>query len=258
MEFDWSNPSCKRMEAKSKQEDYQSKLAIDMHNFHHGRGNGFNAHGGNGHGNGNFTPKRYNGVGIEYNGKIIEKELGAILEELPINLSLQPSLMCYEISLVEIELFSESYFSHVSVYGNLCAISYGGLFLFVPYASIYLSSHAFIEDSLLHSGSMLDPSYHDFRVLNNSSIESIVVGFELDGALFDILQDKCLGKFGENVGYVSSFLDTFIENHNDFVSLNQLMSFVSSQVEFSCNEHKLSNVTNSLNTLFETHLVPNL
>ncbi|KAI5670710.1 hypothetical protein M9H77_11074 [Catharanthus roseus] len=28
------------MEAKSKQEDYQSKLARDMHSFHHGSGNG--------------------------------------------------------------------------------------------------------------------------------------------------------------------------------------------------------------------------
>ncbi|KAI5667909.1 hypothetical protein M9H77_17762 [Catharanthus roseus] len=87
--------------------------------------------------------------------------------------------------------------------------------------------------------------------MNNTSIESIVVGFGLDGVLFDILRDKCLGKFVENVVYLFSFLDTFMENHNDFVFLNQLMSFLSGQVEFSCNEQKLSNVINSLNTLFE-------
>ncbi|KAI5649480.1 hypothetical protein M9H77_35485 [Catharanthus roseus] len=39
------------MEVKGKQEDYQSKHARDMHNFPHGGGNGFNAYGGNNHGN---------------------------------------------------------------------------------------------------------------------------------------------------------------------------------------------------------------
>ncbi|KAI5681708.1 hypothetical protein M9H77_02936 [Catharanthus roseus] len=51
------------MEAKSKQENYQCKLARDMHNFHHGGGNRFNAYGGNNYGNGNFTPRRHVGVG---------------------------------------------------------------------------------------------------------------------------------------------------------------------------------------------------
>ncbi|KAI5653405.1 hypothetical protein M9H77_30592 [Catharanthus roseus] len=49
------------------------------------------------------------------------------------------------------------------------------------------------------------------KIMNNASIEPIVVSFGLDGTLFDILHDKCLGKFVENVGYVSSFLDTFME-----------------------------------------------
>ncbi|KAI5681786.1 hypothetical protein M9H77_03014 [Catharanthus roseus] len=49
-------------EVKSKQENYQSKLARDMHNFHHGGGTEVNDYGGNNHGNGNFTQKRYNGV----------------------------------------------------------------------------------------------------------------------------------------------------------------------------------------------------
>ncbi|KAI5664093.1 hypothetical protein M9H77_23416 [Catharanthus roseus] len=62
MVYDWSNPSLKMMEVKSKQEDYQSKLARDMHSFHHGGGKGFNAYGGNNHGNGNFTPRRHIGV----------------------------------------------------------------------------------------------------------------------------------------------------------------------------------------------------
>ncbi|KAI5664508.1 hypothetical protein M9H77_23831 [Catharanthus roseus] len=178
---------------------------------------------------------------LEDKGRNMEKELGTILEELLIILSLIPSLMCYEY-----------YLSHASIYGDLCAISFsGGLFLVVSYASTCLSSHAFLEGSLLHSGSMFDPSSHDFKGMNNASNESIVVGFGLDGALFDILHDKCLGKFVENIGYVSPFLDTLVENRNSFISLNRFMSFMSGQVEFSCNEQKLSNLINSLNTLFE-------
>ncbi|KAI5663397.1 hypothetical protein M9H77_22720 [Catharanthus roseus] len=177
-------------------------------------------------------------LGIEDEGRSMEEELGTILEELPIRFILNPSLMCYEVSFVKLKFFLESYLSHVSI----CSISFGGgLFLVVSYASRCLFSHAFLEDSLLHSSSMLDPSCHDFRVMNNASIESIVVGFGLYDALFDTLHDKYLGKFVENVGYVSSFLDTFMENHNDFVSLNQLMPFMSCQVEFSCNKQKLSN-----------------
>ncbi|KAI5680980.1 hypothetical protein M9H77_02207 [Catharanthus roseus] len=184
-------------------------------------GNGVNAYGGNNHGNGDFTPKRHNGVGIEDKGRNMEKELGTILEELPISLSLIPPLMCYEVSFMKLKFFLGSYLPHVSIYGDLCAISFGrGLFLVVPYVSKYLSSHAFLEDLLLHSGSMFDPSFHDFGVLNNASIESTVVGIRLDGASFDMQHDKCLGKLVKNVDYVSSFLDTFVENYNDFVSLN--------------------------------------
>ncbi|KAI5664098.1 hypothetical protein M9H77_23421 [Catharanthus roseus] len=164
---------------------------------------------------------------IEEKGRRTEKELKTILEELPISLSLNPSLMCYEVSLVGLELFLESYPFHVSIYGDLCVISSGGaLFLVVFYASTCLSSYAFLEDSLLHSGSMFELSCHDFRVMNNVSIESTVVRFGLDDALFDILQDKYLVKFVENIVYVSSFLNTFMENHNNFVSLIQLMSFL--------------------------------
>ncbi|KAI5676184.1 hypothetical protein M9H77_07134 [Catharanthus roseus] len=127
-------------------------------------------------------------------------------------------------------LFLESYFSHVSIYGDLSAIPFdGGLFLVVSYASTCLPSHAFLEDSLLHNDSMFDPSCDDFGVMNNASIQSIVIVFGLDSALFEILHE-CLGKFVENVGYVSSFLDTFVEDRNDFVSLNQLMSFFHSSL----------------------------
>ncbi|KAI5648337.1 hypothetical protein M9H77_34342 [Catharanthus roseus] len=147
---------------------------------------------------------------IKDKGRNMEKELSNFLKELPISLSLNPSVMCYKVSLVGLELLLEFYL-------------------------LSLSSHAFLEDSLLHYGSMFDPSCHAFGVMNNASIEFIVR----------------LGKFVENVSYVSSFLDIFMETHNDFVFLNNLRSYMSGQVEFSCNEQKLSNIIHSLNTLFE-------
>ncbi|KAI5667747.1 hypothetical protein M9H77_17600 [Catharanthus roseus] len=48
-----------------------------------------------------------NGTRIEDKGRNIEKELGNFIKDLPIDLSLNPSLMCYDVSLVELELFLE-------------------------------------------------------------------------------------------------------------------------------------------------------
>ncbi|KAI5681996.1 hypothetical protein M9H77_03224 [Catharanthus roseus] len=45
----------------------------------------------------------------------MEKELGNFIKDLPIGLSLIPSLMCYEISFMQLKLFLESYLSHVSI-----------------------------------------------------------------------------------------------------------------------------------------------
>ncbi|KAI5681645.1 hypothetical protein M9H77_02873 [Catharanthus roseus] len=239
MKYGWYNLSWKRMEAKSKQEDYQSKLARDMHSFHHGGSNGFNAYGQNNHGNGNFTHNKHVGVGnFSFYAKSFEhtsyddygdygrfyflNSLGTLLEKkyfMEFN-----SISCAIPRVDECHFNIANYVSYVLGIEYAYAISFsGGLFLVVPYVSKCLSSHVFLEDSLLQS----------------------------DVTLFDILHDKCLGKFVENVGYVSSFLDTFMEDPNDFVSLNQLMSIVIGEVEFSCNEQKLSNVINSLNTLFE-------
>ncbi|KAI5681330.1 hypothetical protein M9H77_02557 [Catharanthus roseus] len=91
MEYNWSNTSWKRMEVKSKQENSQSKFARDMHSFHHSGVNGFNAFGGNNHRNGNFTSRRCVGVERIEKRRNMEKELEAILEELPISLSLKHS-----------------------------------------------------------------------------------------------------------------------------------------------------------------------
>ncbi|KAI5663825.1 hypothetical protein M9H77_23148 [Catharanthus roseus] len=56
-------------------------------------------------------------LGIEDKGMSMEKELGSIPEELPISLSLNPSFMCYEVSLVQIiqdRLISKSAFKEGS------------------------------------------------------------------------------------------------------------------------------------------------
>ncbi|KAI5676045.1 hypothetical protein M9H77_06995 [Catharanthus roseus] len=76
MECNWSNPSWKMIEVKSKQEDYHSKLARDMYNFYHGSGNGVNAYGRKNYGNGNFTLIRHAGVG---NLSSHAKSLGILL-----------------------------------------------------------------------------------------------------------------------------------------------------------------------------------
>ncbi|KAI5668826.1 hypothetical protein M9H77_18679 [Catharanthus roseus] len=82
-----------------------------------------------------------------------------------------PSLVCYEVSLVGLELFLESYLSHVSIYGDLCAISFSsGLFLIVPYVSKCLSSYvinnAFIEDFGYVSSFLYTLNHSDIISLN--------------------------------------------------------------------------------------------
>ncbi|KAI5667396.1 hypothetical protein M9H77_17249 [Catharanthus roseus] len=98
-------------------------------------------------------------LGIEDKGSNMKKELGNFLKDLRISLPLNPSLMCYEVALVELESCLESYLSYVRIYGDLCAISfYGGIFLVGSNASTCLSSLGFLEESFLHSGSMFDLS----------------------------------------------------------------------------------------------------
>ncbi|KAI5677778.1 hypothetical protein M9H77_08728 [Catharanthus roseus] len=123
-------PTTKRMGAKSKQDDCQSKLTRDMHNFYYSGCNGFNAYNGNNHGYGNFTPKRYNGVG--------------------------------------------NFSSYANSFEHTSYDDYG------DYGRVNTR-----YDSYKHT-----PYDCYEKVMNNASIESIVVGFGLGGALFDILHDK--------------------------------------------------------------------
>ncbi|KAI5663354.1 hypothetical protein M9H77_22677 [Catharanthus roseus] len=230
------------MGPKSKREDYQSKLSRDMHNFHHDGGNRFNAYGGNKHGNGNFTPRRQVGVGIEDKERNMEKELGTTLEESPISVSLIPSLMCYEVSFVELEFFLESYLSHVSIYEDLYAISFGGdLFLVVPYVSKCLSSLVSLEDPLMRSGVKFDPSCYGFRMLDNASFaDPNIVSCELECALFYVLLDKSMGKYVKQCYYVLPFLGVFMRNINGFILLKQHEVFLNEQIAFVSGKYEPS------------------
>ncbi|KAI5681063.1 hypothetical protein M9H77_02290 [Catharanthus roseus] len=145
------------------------------------------------------------GIGVEDKGRSKEKELGTILEELPISLSLNLSLMCYEVSFVKLKLFLDSYLSHVSIIGDLCTISFGGcLFLVVPYVSKCLYSHAVLEDPLMSSGVEFNPSCYGFGMKDDTSlVEPNIIGFVLESAfLFEILHYECLRKFIEDVDYM--------------------------------------------------------
>ncbi|KAI5682515.1 hypothetical protein M9H77_03743 [Catharanthus roseus] len=129
---------------------------------------------------------------------------------------LNPSLLAHEVSYVELKFFLASYICNVSIIEDAYAISSsGGLVLVVPSISKYVSSHDPFKSQLVISEDIYVPSClvcelaHDVFLLDFK-----VVGLGLDCASFDILHDNCLGKFVQNVGYFSSFLDTFMENHN--------------------------------------------
>ncbi|KAI5672337.1 hypothetical protein M9H77_12701 [Catharanthus roseus] len=117
----------------------------------------------------------------------IEKELGPILEHLAISVSLNPSSLCYEVSLEELKSLLDSYIFQVSLIGDMCIIAFkGNLFLLVPSMSNFLSSHFSLEDPLMGSNVMFGPSCYGFSNLDDTSfveLNLIVFGngvFELN------------------------------------------------------------------------------
>ncbi|KAI5667942.1 hypothetical protein M9H77_17795 [Catharanthus roseus] len=86
----------------------------------------------------------------------MEKEFGPILEELSISLSLNPSSLCYEVSLEELKSLMDSYTFQVSLIGDMCIIAFeGNFFILVPSMTNCLSSHFFLEDSLMSNDTSL-------------------------------------------------------------------------------------------------------
>ncbi|KAI5683027.1 hypothetical protein M9H77_04255 [Catharanthus roseus] len=66
--------------------------------------------------------------GVQYKGRNIDKALGTILEDLPISLFLNPSLIWHEVSFVKLELFLESYLSHEFMWSVICGKKMNGSF----------------------------------------------------------------------------------------------------------------------------------
>ncbi|KAI5663847.1 hypothetical protein M9H77_23170 [Catharanthus roseus] len=151
-------------------------------------------------------------LGVKDRGRNMEKELGTILEDLSISLSLNPSLC-------------ESYLSRVSIIGDTYAISFGcGFFLVVPSTSKCVSSYYPLKNQLVINDISGEPSCFDCELVHDESFfDAKVVGF----------------------------LDIFMNDFVGAISLNLSLPFLSNQVEFLGHEQKLSNVIESLYTLFE-------
>ncbi|KAI5653001.1 hypothetical protein M9H77_30188 [Catharanthus roseus] len=191
-------------------------------------------------------------LGIENEGWSMDEELGTVLEDSSISLSLNPSLSFHEVSFVELKSLWVSYTLHVGILSDICVICFdGNVFLLIPCMNKCLSSHTSLEDSLMHSGAKFIPSCYSFGMLDDTSfVDPYIVGFELNYALFDILHDEYLGKFIKEVDYAFPFLGAFMKDLDGLISSNQCFHLFSDQFEFSYIEHKISSVVNSLN-LFE-------
>ncbi|KAI5666587.1 hypothetical protein M9H77_16440 [Catharanthus roseus] len=112
----------------------------------------------------------------------MEKELGPVLEDLSISLSLNPSSLCYEVSLEELKIFVGFLYFSSSLVGDMCIIALeGNLFLLMPSMTNFLSSHFSLEDPLINSSVMFDPSCYGFGNLDDTSlVELNSVGFALE------------------------------------------------------------------------------
>ncbi|KAI5663403.1 hypothetical protein M9H77_22726 [Catharanthus roseus] len=137
---------------------------------------------------------------VEDKGRSMEKELGTILEELPKSLS-HPSLMWHEVSFVELELFLESYHSHLGIIRDICAISFGGgLFLVVPSTSNCVSSYDPLRNQLVSNDGNGAPSCFDWKLVHADSFFDAKVGgfLEFNFSSFDVFHEKFKEKYDEN------------------------------------------------------------
>ncbi|KAI5658117.1 hypothetical protein M9H77_26910 [Catharanthus roseus] len=95
-------------------------------------------------------------LGVE-DGRSMGKELGPILEDLSMSLSLNPSSLCYEVSLEELKSLLDSYNFQVILIGYMCIIAFeGNLFLLGLSITICHSSNFSLEDLLMSSSVVLD------------------------------------------------------------------------------------------------------
>ncbi|KAI5652269.1 hypothetical protein M9H77_29456 [Catharanthus roseus] len=240
-----------RMEVIGRQEMTYSKLARARSNCYKDGGYDRNAYGGSHHRNGHYTNRRQMGI-CNFSSRA-EGFLHIPYEDCYEN-SPYDVHKGYHVSLEELKSLLVSYTCHVSLFGDMCIIAFdGNLFLLMPSMSKCLSSHVSLENPLTSSSVKFDPLYYGFRMLDDTSfVDSNIIGFELDCALFDFLHEEYLGKFIEDIDYVFPFLDALMKYFVGVTHLNQRFHLLSGQVEFSYNEHKLSCVVDSLHLLFES------
>ncbi|KAI5667863.1 hypothetical protein M9H77_17716 [Catharanthus roseus] len=110
------------------------------------------------------------------------KELGPILEDILISLSLNHSSLCHDVSQEELKSLLDSYNFQVSLIGDMCIIAFEGkFFLLVPSMTNCLSSHLSHEDPLMSSRVIFDPSCYGFGNLDDTSfVELNIVALCLD------------------------------------------------------------------------------
>ncbi|KAI5668939.1 hypothetical protein M9H77_18792 [Catharanthus roseus] len=110
----------------------------------------------------------------------MKKELGHILEDISLSLSLNLSSLCYEVSLEELKSLLDSHNFKVRLTGDMCIIAFeGNLFLLMLSMKNFLSSHLSLEDPYMSSSVMFYPSYCGFGNLDETFlVELNFVGFE--------------------------------------------------------------------------------
>ncbi|KAI5676021.1 hypothetical protein M9H77_06971 [Catharanthus roseus] len=198
--------------------------------------------------------------GIENKGRRMEKELRNFYGDKQISLFLNPFSLCDEFSLGELEMLLVAYTSHISIFGELCAISfYGNLFLLVlcmlkcltPCVSLenqlvpnvlkYLSSHASFVNHFSPSKAKIDRLLFEHENLHDDYfMKPKVVESWLASAIFDVLHARIEGKPIEKNDYALTFFATFMKNFDGFILSNKTFSPLSEQIEFLSIKHVLS------------------
>ncbi|KAI5666900.1 hypothetical protein M9H77_16753 [Catharanthus roseus] len=197
MQYNRANLSWKRIEIKSKQEDYQSKLRQDMHNFYHGCDNGFNAYGGNNYGIRNLTSRRHVRVDnftsyanciflmmimgimstvlmivvkrIEDKGKDIEKELGANLEELPISKTFEDHGLHFQ----QVLFVLRNTKSHASLGTFEFCVEHGTLYSKFSRSQVGANMVQVIQDWLISKSPIEEETFYGFTSRNKKFIKDL-------------------------------------------------------------------------------------
>ncbi|KAI5676256.1 hypothetical protein M9H77_07206 [Catharanthus roseus] len=114
------------------------------------------------------------GKRIEDKGRSIEKELGATLEGLTISLSLNPSLMCYEVSFEKLKLFLESYLSH-STFSHVLVKLETHLGYVVNFQGLQVGTNMVhvIKDWLTSRSVFEERSFHGFTSFDKKFIKDL-------------------------------------------------------------------------------------